>query len=334
MAAVSKDSRPANRAVLSMKRQILYAVLALVGVMMLLRPTQESLMMMETTMADAVPQEIVVSRPTLSTSTAASEQQQRNLLPQPSRGPAPLPMRIEEQTGKGTISESTTAATTSKDNINAQSKFAYVFMIGGVRPDQTTKYHGYLYDILVSAKILKDRGSINDVVVWVQMSKSTSSTALTEVENNWLSQYGVQVRYLAKNKDESMATLMMQKFKVLDMTEYQRILFIDADVIPLGNLDYLFDLSVSNVLKKNIIMPNEETAANGHFFLLEPVKGGWDQVQQIEHEARVRNFKEGIKWNRTTGWGHVIAPNDNWRSRMKSGDHLWSWYAAFLDQGT
>ena len=36
---------------------------------------------------------------------------------------------------------------------------------------------------------------------------------------------------------------MLDKFQILDLTEYSRVIFLDSDVIPLCNMDYTFEFS-------------------------------------------------------------------------------------------
>lgn len=47
---------------------------------------------------------------------------------------------------------------------------------------------------------------------------------------------------------------LMIKFIVLNFTQYSRVLFLDADVLPLHSLDYLFEISEAEILKPNVIL--------------------------------------------------------------------------------
>ena len=42
----------------------------------------------------------------------------------------------------------------------------------------------------------------------------------------------------------------LNKVIILNSTEYKRILYLDADVIPLASLEYIFDLSMSGVFRR------------------------------------------------------------------------------------
>jgi alpha-N-acetylglucosamine transferase len=46
------------------------------------------------------------------------------------------------------------------------------------------------------------------------------------------------------------------KIPTSDMVEYRRVLSLDADVLPVGNLDYLFELSDGDnpILRENLVI--------------------------------------------------------------------------------
>jgi alpha-N-acetylglucosamine transferase len=58
---------------------------------------------------------------------------------------------------------------------------------------------------------------------------------------------------------------MLDKFRILGMTEYRRVLFLDGDVVPLVNLDYLFELSdpahttTPTILMENLVVAGLRT---------------------------------------------------------------------------
>lgn len=61
----------------------------------------------------------------------------------------------------------------------------------------------------------------------------------------------------------------MQKLVVLDLVEYRRVIFLDTDVMPFCNLDYVFDLSDGSnaVLKENLIIALSGSPANAGEFV-------------------------------------------------------------------
>ena len=87
--------------------------------------------------------------------------------------------------------------------------------------------------------------SNNDIIVMIRMSVKTNEERLPAQHEKWLQSAGVKMKYLPKNVDEksdTFFTAILDKFTVLDMVEYNSVLFLDTDVLPLCNLDYVFDL--------------------------------------------------------------------------------------------
>jgi alpha-N-acetylglucosamine transferase len=58
---------------------------------------------------------------------------------------------------------------------------------------------------------------------------------------------------------------MFTNFHVYSMTEHQRVLYLDSDILPMANLDYLFALSMRGVLKPNFLISGVYQLANGGF---------------------------------------------------------------------
>ena len=53
----------------------------------------------------------------------------------------------------------------------------------------------------------------------------------------------MQTCYVPKQGNETFYRTQMDKFRILSLTQYGRVLFMDGDVMPTGNLDCLFELS-------------------------------------------------------------------------------------------
>ena len=172
-------------------------------------------------------------------------------------------------------------------------KWAYAFLVSGCS-EEKPGYKGFLYNCVVAATILRNSGSIADVVVMVQMSESTESNSLPIAEEKMLSDNGIKIRYLPKmrSKDnECFYALVQEKFRVLQMTEYSRVLFLDGDIIPLCKLDYMFRLSEplaslkmnlkKPLLTENVILAGRNEAAHAGIFMLKPREGDWEQLQSV-----------------------------------------------------
>jgi hypothetical protein len=249
------------------------------------------------------------------------------------------------------FSENTTITnSTSKKN----SPYAYAFVIGGCDP-QRPSYRNYVYDILISSHILRERGSKADVVAFFQMSFHSKATTLPAEDIRLLTAMQVKIKYIPKSRDESFYRVMLDKFRILGMTEYRRVLFLDGDVIPLVNLDYLFELSdpadttTPTVLMENLVVAGSQEPANGGFFMLAPHAGALQQVNRIiqTREEHASNNQQSSKnetrqqrvdklFDPVQGWGHAIDPSTGdagWVTNGKRAGTNWTFWAAFADQG-
>ena len=153
--------------------------------------------------------------------------------------------------------------TTSAHNATNPSPYAYAFVMGGVN-EQDGRYLGMFYNILIAAYILDKEGSAADIVVYVQMSSNSTLTELPPDNVRLLDAVNVKIKYLPKPKVENFHQIIMQKLVVLEAVEYKRVLFLDTDVMPFCNLDYVFQLSdgPNPILKKNLIIALSGSPAN------------------------------------------------------------------------
>jgi alpha-N-acetylglucosamine transferase len=64
---------------------------------------------------------------------------------------------------------------------------------------------------------------------------------------------------------------VLDKFRILGLVEYRRVLLMDGDVMPIASLDYLFEMSDGEnaTLKENLITAGKMEPANAvSLFLL------------------------------------------------------------------
>jgi hypothetical protein len=214
-------------------------------------------------------------------------------------------------------------------------KYAYAYVIGGCNPDNG-HYKGFLYNILVSARILREEGAKADVVAMFQISSKSNATVLPDEDIRQLTSLGVKVVYIPKSEIESFYDTVMNKFRILALTQYRRVLLMDGDVMPIGNLDFLFELSDGKnaTLKENLIVMGTMEPANAGFFMLTPGEGEYERLTDIVHTREKEATKlKGRKFDEIKGWGHVIDANDEWESRRGKGGTKWNFHFAFSDQG-
>merc|ERR1719491_112342 len=144
----------------------------------------------------------------------------------------------------------------------------------------------------------------------------------------------IGITYIPKQEHESFYTVNMQKFRVLGMTEYSRVLFMDGDIMPLGNLDYFFQLSEQGILKENVGMMGKYEPTNGGFWMVKPqnIERCNTIIQERERKARESEYPF---FDPVEGWGHTIIPPDHICTEFacKRQDTNWTFLAAFADQG-
>jgi hypothetical protein len=213
-------------------------------------------------------------------------------------------------------------------------RFAYAYLMAGCDANcchpKNPGYLGYIYNIIVSKRILLERGSNIDVVVLVRMHTDTNETRLPPEHESMLVKSGVIIKYLPKPVIDNFHTAMMDKFSILNLIEYERVMFLDSDVMPIWNMDYMFELTTGDkpVLEENVILAYKGEPANGGCFILKPDRKDYcDMLELIDKHENL-----GYDFNKTIGWGHVITPPDAWVPYKGKNGTLWDWHGAFTDQ--
>lgn len=208
-------------------------------------------------------------------------------------------------------------------------RWAYVFLLADVDPERPF-YRGLLYNIMVSTYVLKHDPTTTsktkaDIVVLVQMTSSSKTSALPE--ESFLQRMNVKVRYLPSDNNPSFYSLVLAKFEVLQLTEYSKALFLDSDVLPFCNLDYLLQLSEEGVLQETVLHAMYEDPVNAGLFVVTPKKQYYDEVQAVIQRHGIPS-KEN--WDTSIGWGNESVDYRLWDMKQGSG---WSFYCADADQG-
>jgi len=220
-------------------------------------------------------------------------------------------------------------------SLPVNSKFTYSFVIGGCNPANPDTYQNYLFNIAVATKNLRELASSADIVAFLQLSQeSPTDVKLEEItEAHLLLRMGVHVFAIPSQASgmESFYRTQLDKFRIPSLTQYERVLFMDGDVMPLANLDYLFEMSSNGTLQENVFVQGIFEPANGGFFLLRPT--GVDDIQRIieRREEAARELKHP-HFDPIVGWGHSFANHDMWKGEEQQGTN-WTFLAAFADQG-
>ena len=235
-------------------------------------------------------------------------------------------------------------------------KFAYAFLISGCDPTSPLTYRPYLWNILVATKNLRDSGSQADVVLMIQFTTTTTTTTtgkntsqtpheLPPSDLQWLQLYPIRIHYLPPLLRDNFYSAQLAKFHILELTDYQRVMYLDADVMPLCNLDYILELSLTGHLQPNIVLAWFTEPAHGGLFVLEP--GNYDEWNQVverrEQEALALPYPH---WDPIRGWGKILT--EEWKGLPQSIEELpdgfrrygeprhstnWTFHGDFADQG-
>jgi len=221
-------------------------------------------------------------------------------------------------------------------------KWAYAYLMAGVDAQQQG-YRGILYNVLVAARVLQQSNTVADVVLMVQMASSSISDRLLPVEEHWLQAVNVTIKYLdlPRHGPENFYTAQLEKFHILEWhREYTRVIFMDGDVLPFCNLDYLFALSDPEdehqepLLRENLILAWTIEPAHGGFFMLAPKEGDFEALEEVVRRREQQVVDTGLVFDGKLGWGQEIEPR-GWKALMvpKTSVHLWDFHGDFVDQG-
>ena len=134
---------------------------------------------------------------------------------------------------------------TTKHGVDAtptNSPYAYAFVLGAIN-EAKPSYRGFIYSTLVSVRILRRLGSTADCHVFARLSPESNRTTLPEEDMRMFAGYNISVTLLPKLHHESFTQLQYDKFELTQMTQYKRVLYLDADVMPLVNFDVFMKLS-------------------------------------------------------------------------------------------
>jgi len=117
---------------------------------------------------------------------------------------------------------------------------------------------GYLPGALVLAYALKAQSKHDTVCLVTQDVSSRARHALNLVYDHVIEINELRIKS-SITTGRSDRNLLMTRFEALKLTQYEKIILLDADVLPLGGYDELFNLSTP----AGIIMERKEECYNG-----------------------------------------------------------------------
>jgi hypothetical protein len=224
----------------------------------------------------------------------------------------------------------------------------------------------YVANMVITAKLLKQYGSTSDVVAMFLLNDddnnssassssaspasttttTTTATTLTTLPLKYerlLEYYGIKIVYLSDEDNIAKVAQFgcnkcstLSKFNIYRLTQYDRITFLDGDVIPLTNLDYMMQLSYDRVLASTVTYSTIMEPANAGYFIITPnatqAEAIMKKLDTYAEPKVLTPIENGGSWNETLGWGHIITPPDMWISTKYNGSD-WNFLFAHMDQG-
>lgn len=205
-------------------------------------------------------------------------------------------------------------------------KFAYAYIIAGCTESSC---FGYILNALASAYSLRWHGSAADIVLMVRMFGRKKDNRLLPLHEEWIRKAGIKLRYLPKLRVDNFGTASLEKFRILEMTEYERVLFLDSDILPICNMDWIFYESINGTFSDFTVFQSAAAPATAAIFLAKPQKGEFQSIMDLVNRTRQRGF---TTFNYREAWGHVIRHPDSWKAWNRAGND-WTMYGGWADQG-
>jgi hypothetical protein len=235
-----------------------------------------------------------------------------------------LPLRFPSDGTDGEFGDFVSSSL-SQTTVNNHTDFAYFSVMAGIDPfvsrplSHSWSYLGYMLHFAAARYILDSAGSRMDFVVLVRLSKKVEHNRLPDSQANYFAKLGIRLEYLSPAPNDDWKSFIMEKFQILRYHHYRRILFLDADLLPLCNLDHYFDLAERGIFAPNMIFAFNSEPSNAGFFLVSPEPSDWQVYQQI-----------GPFQNETFGFG---KPLENPAEGLRENYTTWSWHCVKEDQG-
>jgi hypothetical protein len=212
------------------------------------------------------------------------------------------------------------------------SPFAYVTLMSGI--DNTFRYRGFLYNCLVMAKALRDSGSRADFIVMIGFSGSegpglSQQSRAIRADIDLLRKAKIILhelpRLLSPSDKLTFAEMALLKITPYSFTQYERIQFLDGDIMPLTNMDCFFDLSY-NTFTVGMVSP-----VNSGWYVGIPDSGAYTYMR----EKAVWRLREG-HWDEDGGWAREkIIQGAGSALTYRDGKRVqkWKFNGADMDQG-
>lgn len=205
-----------------------------------------------------------------------------------------------------------------------KSKFAYITLIHGI--DNTFTYRGFLYNALIMKKSLASLGSTADFIVMLGFTTQgdESDYHLFAKDISLLQQAGMRVIFLPRlrplHKKVKFTEMALLKITPWNLIMYDKIQYMDGDVLPITLMDCYFNL------EQNTFNTGNASPLNSGWFVAIPNAMIYNKM----YEKAVDRLD--YPWDKTRGWGTMMLRGITYRSGKKAVKN-WDFNGASLDQG-
>eukprot|EP01035_Chromulina_nebulosa_P018634 gene18634-24370_t len=191
--------------------------------------------------------------------------------------------------------------------------------------DDSFKYRGFLYNIIIMRSSLISLGSSADFIVMIGFASTITDFTFFDNDRDLLQSHGVIIYHLPRLIDSShrlgFAEMALLKISPFSFTQYQKVQYMDGDVMPLRNMDCLFQLNY------NSFTVGAASPLNSGWFLAVP------NATDFEYMKDKSIWRLERDWDSVNGWAEPF-PQDKlyYRGNRKVVDK-WEYNGADMDQG-
>ena len=205
------------------------------------------------------------------------------------------------------------------------SRYAYMVVVGPISRS-APRYGTWLYPILALRHALARKGSRADLVVLCALEEGSEQDRMLPEEEALFAGQGIRWRYVPKPRIRGFH-MGHYKLWAWQHTEYARVQLLDADVLPLANMDALFELP-GLADAPFVGCPGKDSVLNAGWFSLRP---DCDHFKKMTDLLWYRGQRGGHPWDMARGWGVDMPPWLNALDRpMKAG---WDFFDSRGNQG-
>ncbi|KAL2906767.1 UDP-glucuronate:xylan alpha-glucuronosyltransferase 1 [Bienertia sinuspersici] len=172
--------------------------------------------------------------------------------------------------------------------------------------------HDYVCGAIAAAQSIRMAGSTRDLVILVDKSISTYHRSGLEAAG-WKIRTIKRIRN-PKAEKHAYNEWNYSKFRLWQLTDYDKVIFIDADLIILRNIDFLFSMPEISATG------NDATLFNSGVMVIEPSNCTFNLLMDYINEIESYNGGDQGYLNEIFTWWHRIPRHMNFLKHFWIGD--------------